>query len=225
MAKLGASFALAVLLLSAVCGPAQAHKVIASVFASGTNIEGEIGFSNGDMAANTLVEVFDEDGTKLGEAKTDDDGFFVYTPTKMVNHVFRADLGAGHIAKVVFDISEMSSVLTNTQTTPPNASEPANGVGAVAGDAGVTPSVAGTEQGAGTSSAPSTGHVALTAQEEATIAAIVRDEVRPLRREIAAYKEKNDLQSILGAIGYIFGFFGIAFYIAARRLRAKDKHA
>ena len=221
MAKLGASFALAILLLSAVCGPAQAHKVIASVFASGTNIEGEIGFSNGDMAANTLVEVFDEDGTKLGEAKTDEDGFFVYTPTKMVNHVFRADLGAGHIAKVVFDISEMSSVLTNPQTTPSTTAEPANEAGSVAGDAGVTPSVAGTEQG--TSSAPKTGHVALTAQEEATIAAIVRDEVRPLRREIAAYKEKNDLQSILGAIGYIFGFFGIAFYIAARRLRAKDK--
>ena len=219
MAKLGASFALAVLLLSAVCGPAQAHKVIASVFASGTNIEGEIGFSNGDMAANTLVEVFDEDGTKLGEAKTDEDGFFVYTPTKMVNHVFRADLGAGHIAKVVFDISEMSSVLTNPQSTPKTDN------GAVAGDVDATPSMTETEQGVGTSSAPKTGHVALTAQEEATIAAIVRDEVRPLRREIAAYKEKNDLQSILGAIGYIFGFFGIAFYIAARRLRAKDKHA
>ena len=222
MAKLGAICALAILLLSAVCGPAQAHKVIASVFASGTNIEGEIGFSNGDMAANTLVEVFDEDGTKLGEAKTDEDGFFVYTPTKMVNHVFRADLGAGHIAKVVFDISEMSSVLTNPQT--PTTAEPANGAGSVEGDAGVTSSMAGPEE-QGASSAPKTGHVALTAQEEATIAAIVRDEVRPLRREIAAYKEKNDLQSILGAIGYIFGFFGIAFYIAARRLRAKDKHA
>ncbi|NIZ02357.1 cobalt ABC transporter permease [Thalassospira lucentensis] len=223
MAKLGAFFALAVLLLGAVCGPAQAHKVIASVFASGTNIEGEIGFSNGDMAANTLVQVFDEDGTKLGEAKTDEDGFFVYPPTKMVNHVFRADLGAGHIAKVVFDISEMSSVLTNPQTTQPATPKTDNG--AVAGDVNATPSMTETEQGAETSSAPSTGHVALTAQEEATIAAIVRDEVRPLRREIAAYKEKNDLQSILGAIGYIFGFFGIAFYIAARRLRAKDKHA
>jgi nickel transport protein len=49
----------------------------------------------------------------------------------------------------------------------------------------------------------------------------VRDELRPLRREITAYKEKNDLQSILGGIGYIFGFFGIAYYIAARRLRDK----
>lgn len=35
---------------------ALAHKVIASVYASGDVIEGEIGFSNGDMAPNELVE-------------------------------------------------------------------------------------------------------------------------------------------------------------------------
>ncbi|NIY97843.1 cobalt ABC transporter permease, partial [Salipiger sp. HF18] len=45
----------------------------------------------------------------------------------------------------------------------------------------------------------------------------VRDEVRPLRREIAAYREHNDLQSILGGIGYIVGLFGLGFYLAARR--------
>ena len=45
----------------------------------------------------------------------------------------------------------------------------------------------------------------------------VQRAVRPLQREIAAYKEKNDLQTILGGIGYILGLFGIAFYIQARR--------
>lgn len=201
---LALALALAALLLATATGPAQAHKVIASVFASGTDIEGEIGFSNGDMAADTWVEVFDGQGTKLGQVKTDSDGFFVYTPTHKVNHVFRADLGAGHIATAVFDISEMSSTLTDNQ--------------AASGGDDVTSADM-------TNPGPETENVAITQQQEALIAAIVRDELRPLRREITAYKEKNDLQSILGGIGYIFGFFGIAYYIAARRLRAKDKQA
>lgn len=204
MAKSLSVLAVTVLLLAAATGQAQAHKVIASVFASGTDIEGEIGFSNGDMAADTVVEVFDEQGNKLGQTKTDSDGFFTYTPTSQVNHVFRADLGAGHIAKTAFDISEMSSVLTGDQLAQ-NTGQTAKGTGD------------------GPNTAP--GDVAITQQQEILIAAIVRDELRPLRREITAYKEKNDFQSILGGIGYIFGFFGIAYYIAARRLRAKDKQA
>jgi nickel transport protein len=57
----------------------------------------------------------------------------------------------------------------------------------------------------------------LTAEERLAIAEAVRDEIRPLRREIAAYREKNDLQTVLGGIGYIMGLFGLYFYIAARR--------
>ena len=60
----------------------------------------------------------------------------------------------------------------------------------------------------------------LTAEERDVIAEAVRDEIRPLRREIAAYKEKNDLQTILGGLGYILGLFGLGFYIAARRKMA-----
>lgn len=183
--------------------PAQAHKVIASVFPSGKNIEGEIGFSNGDMAKNTLVEVFDENGEKMGEATTDTDGFFTFTPTKAVNHVFRADLGAGHVAEVIFDISEMSHLAgvkaDNTASS-----------GAVSSDKGITPENKSEE---------------ISEAQEELIASVVRDELRPLRREIAAYKEKNDLQSILGGIGYIFGAFGIAFYVAARRLKGKVQQA
>jgi len=75
MARLLAGILLAGLLIGA--GAAHAHKIIASVFPSGANVEGEIGFSNGDMAANTLVEVFDPQGNKIDEVKTDGDGFFI----------------------------------------------------------------------------------------------------------------------------------------------------
>lgn len=185
---------LAILALLCAPVPALAHKVIAGVFASGDAIEGEIGFSNGDMVVGAEVTVTGPDGTELGQTVTDEDGFFIYTPTTPVAHTFFSDLGAGHVAEVTMKAAEVARIMgvaapedasaTNT-ATPPASANAANG--------------------------------ALTDEERAAIAEAVRDEMRPLRREIAAYKEKNNLQTVLGGIGYIVGLFGLGFYLAARR--------
>ncbi|WP_114097751.1 cobalt ABC transporter permease [Thalassospira profundimaris] len=201
MAKLATGIIIAGVMFGA--HGAQAHKVIASVFPSGSNVEGEIGFSNGDMAADTVVEVFDNLGNKIDQVMTDGDGFFIYTPSEKVDLVFRADLGAGHIAEAGFAISDLSDQAGLTGEAQSRANEKT-----------------GIKQ-AGPDGSSRSGNVAISREQEEAIAAIVRDELRPLRREITAYKEKNDLQSVLGGIGYIFGFFGIAYYIAARRLKAE----
>ncbi len=175
--------------------PAFAHKVIFGVFPSGDMIEGELGFSNGDMAVDQLVEVFDQSGEKLGEATTDADGFFVYQPSEAITHVFRSDLGAGHVGEVEMPAAEVGEVLgiaaeeEALREAAPVASDSAGGVTVAA----------------------------LTLEEKLAIAEIVRDEIRPLRREITAYKEHNNLQTILGGLGYIVGLFGVGFYFAARR--------
>lgn len=169
--------------------PALAHKVIAAVFASGQMIEGEIGLSNGEMSTNQPVQVFGPDGALLGETVTDDEGFFVFLPSQPVAHSFRADLGAGHIADVTMPADEVAAILgVATPVAPPPP----------------------------TDAAP-VATLGLTDADKAEVARIVRDEMRPLRREIAAYREKNDLQTILGGIGYILGLFGLGFYLAARR--------
>lgn len=179
--------ALALVLALLFSGSAQAHKVIASVYAEGDGVEGEIGFSNGDMApVDTLVEVFDPAGAKIGEVRTDKDGLFRYKPSGRLALTFRADLGGGHVAETTMSVDELP------------------------GGAGGAPAASGTEA----SDVPSPPPSAIL---RAMIAEAVRDEVKPLRREIAAYKEKNDLQSILGGIGYIVGVFGIGFYLVARR--------
>lgn len=186
---------LVALTLVAVPLPALAHKVIASVFAGGDVIEGEIGFSNGTFAVNHTVEIYDHDGNKLGEAVTDEEGYFTYRPTQPVTHIFHADLGAGHVANLEMEAAEVAAIL-GTPAAPPKPGNPS-----------LVP-----ESGplASTTPAPQT-------DQRALIAEVVRDEMRPLRREIAAYKEKNDLQTILGGIGYIVGIFGFGFYLAARR--------
>lgn len=182
MTRLALTLALCILPL-----PALAHKVIAAVFPSGEAIEGEIGFSNGDMAVGLTVTVYGPDGAELGTALTDDDGFFLFVPAQPVAHTFRADLGAGHVADVTMSAEELAEIL---------GQEPVVSEGA---------------------EAPQAAPVSMSDQQRAIMAEIVRDEMRPLRREIAAYREHNDFQSILGGIGYIVGLFGLGFYIAARR--------
>lgn len=167
---------------------AQAHKVIAAVYPAGSRIEGEIGFSNGSMAAGETVTVQDGKGRVLGTVTTDAQGMFLFTPTEVVDHVFHANLGAGHVARVTLPAADIARLLGKAvpEATP------------MAADAGGDDS---------TSSVPDTE----------VLAQMLRDELRPLRQELAAYKEKNDLQTILGGIGYILGVFGIGFYLAARR--------
>ena len=135
------------------------------------------------------------DGAELGRAVTDADGFFVYTPTAPVAHTFFADLGAGHVAEVFMPAEDVARIMDVASTTPATP-EPVPDEAAAKG--GITVA-------------------ALTDAERQTIAQAVRDEMRPLRREIAAYREHNDFQTILGGIGYIVGLFGLGFYLAARR--------
>ncbi|MBY6058713.1 cobalt ABC transporter permease [Leisingera daeponensis] len=173
--------------------PAFAHNVISAVFPSGSDIEGEVGFSNGEMAPGLLIEVFDQDGGKLGETRTDDDGFFVFTPAEPVTHIFRGNLGAGHVAEAAMDAAEVAQIMGKSPST-------------------ATPAAAGS--GALPLAATAAG---LSDQARAELAAMLRNELRPLRQELTAFKNKSDFQSVLGGIGYIFGLFGLGFYIAARR--------
>ncbi|PRY88270.1 cobalt ABC transporter permease [Donghicola tyrosinivorans] len=185
---------LLILTLAALPLPAMAHKVIFAVFKSGETIEGELGFSNGDMAPNARIEVFSDTDEVLGEAVTDADGFFLFTPTQPVRHVFKANLGAGHIAETDMSAEDVADIL---------------GVAAIASETSAAAAPVTTNTG--------TVVASLSPEERLAIAEAVRDEIRPLRREIAAYREKNDLQTVLGGIGYIMGLFGLYFYIAARR--------
>ncbi len=176
--------------------PVHAHKVVASVWADGDFIEGEVGLSNGTMAAaGTQVEVLGPGGEKLGETTTDGDGLFRFTPTRAVTHVFRADLGAGHVAEATLAVDELPiGLIRGAQARTGGSNDP-----------NMAP-------------VPETSAASQTPPAlEAMIAAAVRREIKPLRKELSAYKEKNDLQNILGGLGYICGIFGLAFFVYARR--------
>ncbi len=204
--------------------PAHAHKVVVSAYADGTYIEGEIGFSSGDMAANTVVEVFDDAGNKVGETKTDEEGIFQFTPTKATPLIFRANLGQGHIANYRMEVDELPEIFSADQMKAAEEEKAKQASLIKEAEAETSKSGGAAIDPALLQAMISEGVKVELKAFKSEIASAVRKEVKPLYKEVAAYKEKNDMQSILGGIGYIFGLFGVGFYVAARRNRTKTKN-
>ncbi|MBK1649886.1 hypothetical protein CKO36_15095 [Rhabdochromatium marinum] len=169
--------------------PALAHKVVMSAWALGEEIEGEVGFSSGEMAApGTEVDILGPDGERFGTVAVDDEGLFRFRPRQAVPHTFRANLGAGHLAETTLAVDELPPI-----TAPASVSAEA------APSAAAPPS-------------------ALTPEAlQALIATAVQREIRPLRRELTRLRNSQRLHDILGGLGYIAGIFGLLFFVYARR--------
>lgn len=187
------------LILCLISLPVSAHNVVAGAYVEGMMIEGEIGLSNGETALpGVLVEVFDEAGAKLGETQIEEDGLFSFVASSAQQHIIKANLGAGHVANIVIEADEFSA----TSSVAKNASK-ADG-SAVMREVG---SANNTALAAGVS----------VAELESIVRKAVSQQVKPLQKELRAYKEKVMLRDIAGGIGFIFGLFGVAAWIASRK--------
>jgi nickel transport protein len=188
---------LAIALLLVLAAPAVlAHNVILSAWPAGDVIEGEIGFSSGELAApGTKVRVLGPDGEELGTTTVDEDGLFRFEPSEPVPHRFVADLGQGHVAEATLAVDELPAAVAAAAAAPGTAQA-------------ATP--AATTAGAASR--------AIDASElETLVAAAVQRELAPLKRQLAAREQEADLQALIGGIGYICGIFGLLFFVYARR--------
>ncbi len=211
-------------ILIALGSPAiKAHNVVAGAYVDGLLIEGEIAFSNGETAAaGVLVEVFAEDGTMLGETHTQADGLFTFSAARPQAHRLRANLGAGHVADITLAADEFVAPPT-TLAAAPTAAVPAVTAASIA-PTSLTKAVVTTPPPPQVVPASPTaaGQVLTTVQIstadlEALIRRAVAQQVKPLQRELRAYKEKIMLRDIAGGLGFIFGLFGVAAWMAARK--------
>lgn len=185
---------LAMVVLLSLSPLAWGHKIILDVFVSGDVVEGELGFSNGEMASHADLSVLNQMGQELAQLQTDADGFFTYLPTQQQDLVFYADLGAGHIAKVDLPAAELNLSTLTTLKEPESSNLVKTNLASL-------------------SAQPA--NAALELQK-------LKDEIRSMRRDLKAYKEQRDWQSILGGLGYILGLVGLAYYFAAQR-KLRDK--
>ncbi|WP_067861740.1 hypothetical protein [Neptuniibacter marinus] len=178
----------------------SAHNVVGGVYAIGNQIEGEVGFSNGDMAAaGTLIKVTDAEGNELANIKTNDEGLFSYTATRRIDHLFFANLSSGHLLELTLPAAELPDSLPSESVTGVNLSPQTMEV--------VAPSVT------------SSGQKTLEQMVERAVA----KQVIPLRKELAEYKEKASLQDVIGGIGYIFGLCGLGIWWRQRQLDKQSK--
>lgn len=181
--------------LLAVPFMANAHNVLGGVYAIGSTIEGEIGFSNGDMAPKgTEIIVFDGLGNELGRVETDADGLFSFEATKRVDHFFYGNLSSGHVVDMTLPADQLPETLAG-------------------GEVGASQDLVSTT---------ASGSTLDKTELETMIETAVAKQVKPLRQELAAYKEKAGLQDILGGIGYIFGVCGLGIWW---RQRQKDQQS
>ncbi len=173
---------------------ALAHNVVGGVYAIGSLIEGEAGFSNGDMAkAGTPVLIMDSNLQPIGETATDDEGLFAFQATQRIDYHFRLDMGAGHVLEMVLPADELPDTLQAGSSDVEVPVAMARAVKASSID---------------------------DAQLQQMIEQAVAKQIKPLRKELAAYKEKASLQDVLGGIGYIFGLCGLGIWW---RQRKQDK--
>jgi len=178
---------------------ALAHNVLGGVYAIGSTIEGEAGFSNGDMAkAGTPVLIQTKDGRKLGETTTDEEGFFIFEAREQIDHHFIIDMSAGHVLNLVLPVDELPKELASSH----------KGTAAQA--------VVGNAADKAVSTASSLNNVSQDELQKMIEQAVAR-QIKPLRQELAAYKEKAGLQDVLGGIGYIFGLCGLGIWWQQRK--------
>ncbi|MBJ7552000.1 hypothetical protein [Marinomonas ostreistagni] len=179
----------------------QAHNVISGVYAIGSTIEGEIGFSNGDMAAEgTEVIVFDSLGNELGRVKTDAEGLFAFEAKKRIDHFFYANMSSGHVMEEMLPADQLPESLSGDVISAENSD---------------------TKQASKATSMSTSGMD--QAELEAMIEKAVAKQVKPLRQELMQYQAKAGMQDILGGIGYIFGLCGLGIWWRQRQKEKQEK--
>lgn len=181
-----------ILLLLLFALPVSAHNVIGGVYAIGSTIEGEAGFSNGDMASpGTPVIVTDKAGNVLLELATDSEGFFSMQAQSRIDHLFKLEMGSGHVLELELPAGELPESLAGATANTHLAKKK------------ITPTETAQYDQA-----------ALQGMIEKAVA----KQVKPLRKELRAFQEKAGFQDMIGGIGYIFGLCGIGIWWRQRKL-------
>jgi nickel transport protein len=159
----------------------------------GASIVGEV-YYGGAKVPGAKVEIFAPDGEKLGETFTDDQGRFVFVAKYKCEHKVVVTDG-GHRAVETVRAEDLPDTL------------PAYGAEAAAEKAADPGSIAGID----------------TRELAGIVEDAVARRVFPLERELQDLKDEVRLHDILGGIGYIVGFAGLAFYFLGVRRRDRRK--
>jgi len=178
---------LTVIILIGSNGPALAHKVIIFAWVEGDTVFTESKFSGGKKAINAPVVIFDKDGKKLLEGKTDNKGEFSFKIPKVTDLKIVLNAAMGHKAEWMIPESEIREAGPIVEKK--SAAEPSGPI--------------------------SVGLSKEDVQK--IVEDSLDKKLRPIVRMMTESKNtKPSLTEIIGGIGYIFGLMGVALYFKNR---------
>jgi nickel transport protein len=193
---------LAVVFMFTAFGPALAHKFIATGWVEGDSVALEAAFGNGDLAQNAEVLVFDEAGTQLLAATTDENGECSFKIPQKSALSIKLNAGMGHQATVLIPLEDVAAALPDDDA----------------------PTAAAASQTPTNGTAPATAQAlsGLSTQEiQAIMEKSLDKKLRPIVRKLSATENTGTAaKDIAGGIGYIFGLVGVGTYFNYRRKKA-----
>lgn len=214
--------AVAVLLLLAAIGgrPALAHRVNIFAWVEGDTVYTESKFSGGRLAVGAPVEVFDDQGNRLLQGKTDDRGGFAFPVPKRSALKIVLHAGTGHQNEWTVPLSEIEAAMASAA--------PAAGPAKTAGDEAAAPKTPGdghsaartdsqsTEAGLGPIPQPSPA----AGEVQAAVEKALDRKLKPLILRLNRMEEaqtRPTWRDVLGGIGYILGLMGVAAWVRFRK--------
>ncbi|MBA7521904.1 hypothetical protein ES705_14016 [subsurface metagenome] len=173
---------------------AFAHKVNIFAYVEGRGIYTESYFSDGKKCIDSKIEVFDNQGNKLLEGLTDEEGMFSFeVPAEdAIDGDLKLVLTAsmGHRAEYIIRADELGNV---SGLVEEKIEEPISAV---------SPEVSSFD----------------LKEIQSLIEDILDEKLKPIMREIKKSQEdKISPTEIIGGIGYIIGIFGIVAYFLSRK--------
>jgi len=190
--------------------PALAHKVSIFAWVEGDTVYTQSKFSKGKRVKNSSVIVFDSDGNKLLEGKTDDKGEFSFKIPKKTALKVVLKASMGHIAEWKIPVEEINPEAVSNNSKPESDLK----------DSYETSSRPQTINSGTDLSVLSESHGISKQEIMKLIDESLDRKLSPIMNILAdSYGGGPGLTEIIGGIGYIFGLVGVAMYFTSRRKR------
>ncbi len=178
-----------------ISAPALAHKVTIFAWVEGDRVFTESKFSGGRKVTGGKVAVFDRQGTRLLEGKTDEKGEFSFRVPKLTDLKIVLNAGTGHRAEWTITESEISQAGSREEAReaapPPQAS---------------------------------TDLCVRVDEIREIIDESLDRKLTPIVKMLAELQTKGpSMTEVIGGIGYIVGLMGIALYFLSRRKKEGGK--
>lgn len=175
--------------------PAAAHKTIVFAWVDGDTVYTQSKFAGGRKVKDAAVEVFDAQGNRLLQGKTDDRGEFSFKIPQKADMRIVVSAGTGHRGEWVLSAEEVSDL-------PPPSPAPTERAPASEEVAPQPVSVSGTS----------------SAEIQAAVEKALDKKLKPILKMLAdARNQGPSIHDIVGGIGYILGLVGLGAYINSRK--------